>query len=252
MRKMIPVFLLLCSTTTLADEVRLQDGRILVGIVRDRPANAKWIRLEVGAGSLSLLRADVLSIQRGRTALHDYYDLWEGVKESRNPENFFRLFDFARKNRLPKFGKELMQIVLRLDPENETARRRLGFRKFQGKWMTSGEINTALGMVRVNGKWMTTADRALIRSRRLSAELKKEEKELRKAQRKVLREYPDEPKTIRVAGGVLHRPNWFWPYYYRPDRVLPGRTRFPVGYYDASPTLDILDFPGIVIPGGTP
>ena len=250
------VFLLFCSSAAFTDEVRLQDGRVLVGIVQDRPLDARCIRLEIGGRVLSLLRTEVLSIKRGRTPLHDYYQLEESLKGSQNPADYLTLFDFAQQHRFFRFEKPLMQKVLSLDSENTRARRYLGYRTFQGKWMSRSQVQQAVGMVEVNGVWMTTAERALLKSKKLASQLKKAERDLKTEKRRVLRsvvrEYSDAPGVIKVSDGIYHRPSWFWPYYFRPDRVLPGRGRFPVGFYDASPTLDILDFPGVVIPGRTP
>ncbi len=249
-------FLFFLTSAVFADEVRLQNGRVLVGIVQDRPLDATCIRLEVGGRVLSLLRTEVLSIKRGRTPLHDYYQLEESLKGSENPDDYLTLFDFAQQHRFYRFGKPLMQKVLSLDTENRRARRYLGYRTFQGKWMSRSQIQKSVGMVEVNGIWMTTAERALLKSKKLTSELKKADRDLQKEKKRVLRsvvrEYSDAPGVIKVSGGIFHRPSWFWPYYFRPDRVLPGRGRFPVGFYDASPTLDILEFSGVVLPRRTP
>ena len=248
----ILLILLLCAAPVSADELRLQDGRVFVGIVHDRPQERFRIRMETGRGKFTFLRSEVLSIRRGRTPLHDYYDREALLKESQDPSAWLSLFDFSQKHKLSRFEKPLMKKVLDLDPDNDRARLFLGYQKFQGQWMSRSQMREAVGMVQVDGVWMTTAERALLTSRKLRADLKKAERELEKNRKRVLRriagEYSEKKLSTTSSSGFYYRPSWFWPYYFRPDPVFPGGRRLPVGLYDVSPGIDILPLPRFYLP----
>jgi HEAT repeat protein len=57
--------------------------------------------------------------------------------------------------------------VLELDPENAKIRSRLGYRKFQGEWLTEQEINERQGLVKYRGRARTKQEIELIEERTL-------------------------------------------------------------------------------------
>ncbi len=232
--------LVLVPATVAADEVTLQSGARLQGILRK--GDGKRIELEMGVGTAWFDRKEVLSTSPGRTPLHEYYERWEGVKESAKAEDFLALARFARENRLSKFLRPLLEKVVTLDPQNEEARRALGFEKLEGRWMTRAEANRAKGLLEFEGRWMTAAEKELILNQRLESRLraqqemeerrrKREAEELERARRAVVVQTPQP-----VSEGFWYRPSEFWPYYYRGPRRVPYW-----GVLDAVPTFDIFD-----------
>lgn len=227
-----------------ADEVTLANGSKFVGILRENPSDPHRIELEVGVGTVWFPRKEVLSTSKGRTDLHEYYERWGSVKESRNVDDVLALAKFAEEKRLSKFVKGLMEIALRLDPENEVARRRLGFEKYQGKWMTRDELNRAKGLVLFEGLWVTSAEREIVLSERLEAKIRRtqaEEDRRRKVEEERRARAERLAEIVASPNGYYYRPSEFWPYYHRG----PRRPSFPgFGYFDATPTIDVLNVLG--------
>lgn len=104
---------------------------------------------------------------------------------------------------LVSFGKEqglgghlgpLYERVLALQPDNEVARRGLGFYLHQGRWLTHDEWQVAQGNVKFEGSWMSAAERDLkIKDRAARLEerlrdLERDRRALEDAQRKLERE----------------------------------------------------------------
>lgn len=232
--------LVLVGGTASADEVTLANGSKFVGIIRENLSDPHRVELELGVGTVWFPRKEVLSTSQGRTDLHEYYERWGSVKDGNNVDDFLKLARFAEEKRLPKFVKGLMEIVLRLDSENETARRRLGFEKYQGKWMTRDELNRAKGLVLFEGRWATSAEKEIVLSERLEAKIRRtqaEEDRRRKAEEERLQRAERIAEIVASPDGYYYRPSEFWPYYYRGPRrpSIPG-----FGYLDAIPTVDAL------------
>ncbi len=240
MKRWAVLGLVLVGGNASADEVTLANGSKFVGIIRENPDDPHRVELEVGVGTVWFPRKEVLSTSKGRTDLHEYYERWGSVKDGPGVDGLLKLARFAEEKRLPKFVVGLMENVLRLDPENETARRRLGFGKYQGKWMTRDEVSRAKGLVRFEGRWVTSAEKEIVLSERLEAKIRRtqaEDDRRRRAEedRRVRAERLAE--IIASPNGYYYRPSEFWPYYYRGSRRPPNSG---FGYLDALPTVDVL------------
>lgn len=234
------IFLDVLGGSAGADEVTLANGSKFVGILRENPGDPHRVELEIGVGTVWFPRKDVLSMSKGRTDLHEYYERWNAVKDGRSVDDVLALARFAEEKRLPKFVKGLMDLVLRLDSENETARRRLGFEKYQGKWMTRDELNRAKGLARFEGRWVTSAEKEIVLSERLEAKIRRaqaEEERRTKAEEERRARAERLVEIMASPTGYYYRPSEFWPYYYRGPRrpSVPG-----FGYFDAIPTVDVL------------
>jgi hypothetical protein len=248
--KRVLACLIAMTAAASADEVTLKSGAKIKGIIKKTDDPSRVV-VEVGVGTVSFPRSEVLSTEEGRTPLHDYYEKWETVKESKKVEDYLDLAKFAKDNGLPRFLKGLYEMVLRLDGDNETARKYLGYTKYQGRWLTREEMNRAKGLVEFEGRWITTAEREIILSQRLEARMRREE-ELAERRRKAEEERKAREEAAAEARmtGYYYRPSEFWPYYYRgPRRTY--RHYGPFGPYEGLPTFDIFDVIGNPFtPGG--
>lgn len=225
------------------DEVQLTNGRKLEGIIiADRKQPTKVV-LEVGAGIVVLDSKEVSSVAKGRTLLHEYYERWDGVKESRKARDFHDLAVWAREGKLVKFVRPLCEKAIALEPDHAGARKDLGYSRVGGKWLTHEEAMTASGMVPFEGRWISPAEKALIekgrleaKERRMAADAERERRRVedRERREKVLQEQAEALRQMLDSPyGYYHRPSWFWPFYYRPHPWAPtfrNRERRERGY----------------------
>lgn len=265
------VLLALMASGAAADEFRLVNGRTIEGIERPDPARPDRVVIEVGAGVIELDAKDVLSKSPGRTVLHEYYERWNGVKNSGKAADFYQLARWAKDNRCPKFVLALCERAVSIDPDHAGARAALGHQRVGGKWMTFEEAQAAKGLVLFEGRWVTAAERELVEKERLEAKeralaAQKERERLREEERQrklqAVQEYNDWlARESQLPYGYFHRPSWFWPAYYRPYPWIPYQyKRPPCGVFgpawggssvpawgacwDAVPTFDVTRFIG--------
>ena len=131
----IALAIAVCATPAMADEIILKSGGKLTGIVRSE-SDTKVV-IEVAAGTASVNPAQIAKITKGATKLHDYYDREARAEDGKD---FVLLAIWSKENGYNRFYKTNMQKALTIEPDNETARRALGFQKHDGRWMTEAEI----------------------------------------------------------------------------------------------------------------
>lgn len=182
-----------------ADEVKLKDGRSFAGIVR---AEGEKVTIETGSGEFTFAAADVASVEKGRTALHEYYE-----KEPKTARDHFELARWAEDKGISKVVKKHFQRAVELDPEHEFARRALGYSIHKGRWMTSEEIHRDLGDVQFEGRWISKEERDVILAERESDRRVRERKsEVRERVVEVV------PVVRRVYDPYFDRPYYYYPW----------------------------------------
>lgn len=246
-----------------ADVVTLTNGRKIEGITSTESRQPGKVIVEVGAGTITLDAKEVSSVEKGRTALHDYYDRVEKAKGSNRAQDWVDLAQWSRENKLFRFVRPLADRAIALEPDNEGARRLAGFRRVGDKWMTEDEEMQAKGMVKsAEGAWITKAEQELREKRRLEAEERalvarmerdQRREDERRRRREAVEDYNDQvARATQLPYGYLYQPNWFWPAYYRPyPWTVYQYKRAPSyggytggGYGGALPTFNIFDFVG--------
>lgn len=180
----------LCAT---ADEVLLTSGGKLVGkIISESPDE---IVIETKSGKIGIpdAKKEVVSIKYGRTVIHEYYEKFDGVKNSRSESEFVELASWCEQNEVSRFARKLYEKVIQINPENETARRRLGFKLYKGKWLTEEEIMLDKGMEKFEGKWVSPSEKALALKR------KADQDEERKQRQEEAKRRDEERKRAEIA-----------------------------------------------------
>jgi hypothetical protein len=95
------------------------------------------------------------------------------VEAGATAEALYQLGLWAKSNNLPVDALILFQEAINADPDHESARRALGYQFYSGKWRTSAEVKTAMGLIEFGGDWMTPqAKEAILASRMLAQERK--------------------------------------------------------------------------------
>ncbi len=132
---------LLAGGPAAADVVYLRGGFQVEG--RVVKVERRRILLETLSGLKSIPRVRVLRIVRKPWLPGEFQDRLKRAKRSKGPQRLRRLLKWAsapeRKKKLAPFLPKLYKLVLERDPDNETARKALGYVRFRGKWVTPEE-----------------------------------------------------------------------------------------------------------------
>jgi hypothetical protein len=208
------------------DEIVLTNGKTLTGVRREVPDLPGKVVVDVPHGRIVLEADQVASVRPGRTLLHEYEERRRRVGDSRDPQEYARLLQWCRENRLTRYLDELARRILELDPSHEEAHRELGHEKVGDRWLPYEEAQAAKGFVQVDGRWMTRSEAELLRARRQEAEDRRRRQEEERARRREeeRRRREKEWEEIRREqlrqlarlDGYFYRPDWFWPAYFRP------------------------------------
>ncbi len=177
--------------TASADEVVLKNGSKLEGAVTE--AGDKVI-VDVGTGTITIDRRDVLSINRPDEQNREYDRRMESVRPD-DAEAHYQLYLWARTQPgLKSRSDRLLRKVLELDPNHEPSRRALGYVNHKGAWLTQDELKAALGLVRYNGGWVTTD---------AAEKLKRLDQELSLAQMKEAAEADRVQRQLEIERGQI-------------------------------------------------
>lgn len=162
------VALLLCSSIALADEVQLKNGNVLRGVVKEQ---GDKITVQMDIGSITVDRSQVKEIVKSTSPLQEFHDRLKEIKYG-DTEGYFKLGLWARERELPTKAKDVFEKILAIDPDHEGARKQLGYRRHQDKWMTDDEYMVALGFVKHGTEWLKreTAEKIIAEEEQLKRE----------------------------------------------------------------------------------
>lgn len=181
MRKLLCLLALLGSALPAwSDEVKLVSGGRLVGIAR---VEGGKVLVETSHGTIGIPRSLVAEILPGWTPIHEVADRAARLGPEAGAEDLFELAVWARENGVHRRAQELLERVIALEPGHEGARRLLGYRLHEGRWMTETEVNRANGLVEFRGQWITPKEQAAILAREQAALLSREKAALERRAR---------------------------------------------------------------------
>jgi len=144
-----------------ADVVVLKDGRSVEGtVISDKDG---VLKIQTEFGPLEFPRADVVSIEKGKTRAQDFADREAAAKTA---EDFYQLGAWAQKRKMTKDAKRCMQKALDLDPKHAGAHAFFGHVEYKGEWLTPEQRDLrqksdeeaamlARGLVRFQDRWVT-------------------------------------------------------------------------------------------------
>jgi len=232
-----------------ADEIQLTNGRKITGKVTRKDGGK--VVVEVGAGTIVLDAKEVSAVNPGRTAIDEYQDKWNGVKDSTKASDFMNLAKWAADNKLTRYLPGLYQKAIAIEPDNAEARAGLRHEKMGGKWLTFEEAQTARGLVLYEDRWITKAEVQLIERRRLEAkeramaadeDRRRRAEESRAARQAAIDEYNRQYEAA-MAGldGYFYSPSfafttpyfrpYWWASYYRSRNVFQHGWKVGYGGY---------------------
>lgn len=199
MRCLLPLLLL---GTLVADELHLDDGRILVGevlIMTEETvqfrSHAAGMRAEVRIPRRQVLRLTFgpVPVDRARQALDsERADLPATAVDKR----------WALALRYQETGhsgpyQALAREIIALDGEHVGARTALGYQRWQEQWLRPDELKQAQGLIRFRGDWIASDERDRILAREAAARAERAERLARSqdARREALRLQQESQRT---------------------------------------------------------
>lgn len=151
------VFLFFIAWAARADVLIKRDGGKLTGTVLHDPTDSTHVSIKTRFGVLRLPRDDIASIEISDEPLEEYSRIVERYQET--PEDQFRLALWCREHGYNAEYRRHLKQVIALDPEHEEARRRLGFRKEDGKWVSRDQMLRERGLVKHKGRYVLPQER---------------------------------------------------------------------------------------------
>jgi hypothetical protein len=133
-------FFLSLSAVASADEVKLSQGRSLVGIARQEDGR---MVVETRHGTITVPASEVTSVVPGRTALHEYRERLAALGSSPDAAQVYGLSTWAREQGLIRYVAALQQWTIALDPNHRQARADLDYVQYQGRWVPRQERDTS-------------------------------------------------------------------------------------------------------------
>lgn len=147
----------LAASGASADEVLLKDGGKLVGKAQKL---GDEIVVTTPHGETRVKAADVESITPGRTVWDDYADKLKelGEKDDKTAASQVALGDWCKEHGLAAEAGKHWRLAVELDPDQPDARKRLGFVRYEDRWLTTDEYYQARGFVKVDGEWISSEE----------------------------------------------------------------------------------------------
>ena len=117
-----------------ADVVELRGGNRITGLVLDHKSGRREIRVLTARGEVPVPREQVEAVRAGRSPADRYAQAVEFLKPA-DVDGRFELAQWCAAQGLKAESEKQLRSVLQLDPDHVAARRLLGFKRQQGKWV---------------------------------------------------------------------------------------------------------------------
>lgn len=153
-------------TAARADVVELESGGRIEGTIDDQNQDRGKIVVSLAnGGRVTLNRSDVRRTVPRSAEGEKYHRRAATVPDT--AEANWELAEWCRTNRLTAEADAHTARVIELDPNHAEARRKLGYSRHRGKWMTRDELMASRGMFRYEGSFRTRQEIELLeRSKR--------------------------------------------------------------------------------------
>lgn len=191
------LFLLALTATASADVLLLKSGGRVEGVVTEK--GDRYVVKSLNG------TAEVPRDQVGRRVEAPYVtEIYERKLARIDPEDADARVELAlwcAKQGLRDRERENLEAAIRIDPDHEAARHRLGFVRFEGAWMMPEEAREAklakAGLVPFEGRWYTPEGlKAYLDAKKEMAKLRAEEEARRAAREEAERKRREEEERL--------------------------------------------------------
>jgi hypothetical protein len=157
--------LLLLTLPASAEVFVLSNGGHVVGqlVNRDQSPRKQYI-IQIADGLTVVL--DKSQVQKFRTPRPDeaeYERIYPTYPDTVAGQ--WELAQWCRNHHLTPQGEQHLRRVVELDPDHAEARRILGYKRVEGKWVTQAEVMAARGLVYYKGQWRTSQEVELLKEK---------------------------------------------------------------------------------------
>lgn len=168
MKRFLTLLALVLPCQLAADEVFLQGGGRLEGIVVEQ--DAKSVVIEMGPGRVTIPRSRVERIVAGSAALATYRERASRLSAT-DAAGWIELALWAQGRELTTQAQAAFERVVALDPGNAAAQRGLGREWVDGRWLPRDDAMRARGLVEFEARWVSREERQAALAERTEAEL---------------------------------------------------------------------------------
>lgn len=153
--------LLLLAASAAADDLILKDGTTLSGQVVEEGNHLNVVDRD---RKYVVKKSQVKSRVEARHFM-DEYDARLAELPDDDADAIFEFGKWLDENQWASHARRAYEEVLELDADHRAARRALGYRLYEGEWVSPDELNRQKGLVQFEGRWYTKHDIAQIQKR---------------------------------------------------------------------------------------
>lgn len=147
---------------TRADRVWLKNGNFLEGEVRTDAAGEE-VEIVSTLGVMRISAKNVARIERSAT-VEEQADRYLEQLGRINADTLYEVAKWCADQGAETLSRRLLERALGFDPQHGASRQALGYRQFEGRWVSEREWHELRGEVVFRGEWMTPEARAHILS----------------------------------------------------------------------------------------
>jgi hypothetical protein len=140
-----------------ADTIRLRNGNSLQGVARVLPNGDVAVHSAMGVWTVKASR--VLEVVRSETVEERVAEALARTPPP-GPQELFELALEVREEGSITLSQRLLERVVSIEPDHEGARRLLGQRRLDDRWVSEQEYRSARGEVLYRGQWVSSATAA--------------------------------------------------------------------------------------------
>ena len=148
------------AVSTFSDEVLLVTGGRVEGDVVSQ--DEKQLVMQTAYGRVTFQMADVSKVIQS-SPVEKELRAQVAVLAFSDVQGRLKLAEAANDADLRPLADNLYTQVIAIDPDNQTARKALGYVLYEGEWVTPRDRDLHAGMVPYDGKWVTVAERETLR-----------------------------------------------------------------------------------------
>jgi hypothetical protein len=156
---LLAIVLFAVASRAQADVFELKDGGQVTGELVERTEGGDYVVRTADGVQATLGRAQVQRIVPQDETTAEYERRSRTAPDT--AEAHRELAEWSRQNGLTDEADHHLERVVDLDPEDEAARRSLGYERVGDRWLTREEQMAARGMVFFDGRWRTPQDVAV-------------------------------------------------------------------------------------------
>ncbi len=155
--------LLVFVASAAADDIHLRDGTVLSGKVIVE--SSRYLVMDRDR-SYAIAKSKVAKIEK-RESFMELYDKRLAKLAPDDAEAIFEFGQWLLENDWKSRARRAFEEVVAIDPDHRAARRALGFKLYEGEWVSPSELNKRKGLVfdEDTNKWYTRHDLAELRKR---------------------------------------------------------------------------------------